>query len=44
MGKLTLPSSGSVYVDTNALIYLVERIEPYLTASAPIRDAGENSG
>lgn len=39
MGQLTLPSSGSVYVDTNAVIYLVERIEPYLTASAPLWDA-----
>jgi predicted nucleic acid-binding protein len=28
-----------VYVDTNAVIYLVERIEPYLSASAPLWDA-----
>ncbi len=39
MGQLTLPSSGTVYVDTNAVIYRVERIEPYLTASAPLWDA-----
>ncbi|MHB1421855.1 MAG: type II toxin-antitoxin system VapC family toxin [Gemmataceae bacterium] len=39
MGQLTLPSSGTVYVDTNAIIYRVERIEPYLTASAPLWDA-----
>lgn len=39
MGQLTLPASGTVYVDTNAVIYRVERIEPYLTASAPLWDA-----
>src|SRR5579885_1807997 len=39
MGQLTLPSSGNVYVDTNAVIYRVERIEPYLAASAPLWDA-----
>jgi predicted nucleic acid-binding protein len=30
-----------VYVDTNVVIYLVERIEPYLPASAPLWDALE---
>jgi hypothetical protein len=35
MGQLTLPKSGTVYVDTNAIVYRVERIEPYLSASAP---------
>jgi predicted nucleic acid-binding protein len=39
MGQLTLPSSGAAYVDTNALIYFVERIEPYYTASLPLWDA-----
>jgi predicted nucleic acid-binding protein len=39
MGQLSVPASGAVYVDANALIYRVERIEPYLTASAPPRDA-----
>lgn len=39
MGQITLPSSGSIYVDTNAVIYRVERIEPFLTASAPLWDA-----
>jgi predicted nucleic acid-binding protein len=34
MGQLTLPLSGTVYVDTNAVIYRVEQIEPNLTASA----------
>ncbi len=39
MGQLTLPSTGNVCVDTNAVIYRVERIEPFLTASAPLWDA-----
>ena len=39
MGQLIPPSAGTVYVDTNAVIYRVERIEPYLTASAPLWDA-----
>lgn len=39
MGQLTLPSSGAVYVDANALIYRIERIESYFTASAPLWDA-----
>jgi len=29
MGALILPPSGSVYVDTNTVIYTVEKIEPY---------------
>ena len=29
MGPLTLPTGGLVYVDANALIYSVERVEPY---------------
>lgn len=36
MGQLKPPASGVAYVDTNALIYRVERIEPYLTASEPL--------
>jgi predicted nucleic acid-binding protein len=39
MGQLTPPAAGVAYVDTNALIYRVERIEPYLTASEPLWDA-----
>ena len=39
MGQLILPATGSVYVDTNSVIYRVERIEPYLTASKPLWDA-----
>lgn len=36
MGQLAVPATGTVYVDANALIYRVELIEPYLTASAPL--------
>jgi predicted nucleic acid-binding protein len=39
VGQLTLPASGVVYVDTSAVIYRVERIEPYLTVSLPLWDA-----
>ncbi len=36
MGTLTLPASGSVYIDANAVIYSVERIEPYHQLLAPM--------
>jgi predicted nucleic acid-binding protein len=39
LGQLILPAAGTVYVDANAIIYRVERIEPYLSASAPLWDA-----
>ena len=39
MGTPALPSSGSVYIDANVLIYRVEMIEPYLAASVPLWDA-----
>ena len=29
MGELTLPESGSVYLDSNGFIYSIERIDPY---------------
>jgi predicted nucleic acid-binding protein len=29
VATLTLPSSGSIYLDTNAIIYSVEQIAPY---------------
>ena len=35
MGSLTLPTGGSVYIDANAIIYSVERIEPYRELLAP---------
>ena len=36
MGPLMLPTSGSVYIDANAIIYSVERIEPYRELLAPM--------
>ena len=36
MGALILPASGSVYVDANAIIYSIERIEPYRELLAPM--------
>lgn len=36
MGSLTLPTSGSVYLDANSFIYSVERIEPYRTLLEPM--------
>lgn len=29
MGELILPTSGTVYLDTNSFIYSIERIDPY---------------
>ena len=41
MGPLILPTGGSVYVDANAIIYSVERIEPYRELLAPMwQEAG----
>ena len=36
MGPLILPTSGPVYIDANAIIYSVERIEPYHELLAPM--------
>ena len=36
MGPLILPTGGSVYIDANAIIYSVERNEPYFTLLAPV--------
>ena len=36
MGPLTLPTAGSVYIDANAIIYSVERVEPYRELLAPV--------
>mgnify|MGYP007082012421 CR=1 FL=1 len=35
MGQMILPAEGSVYVDTNIIIYSVEKIEPYWTMLQP---------
>jgi len=39
MGTLILPPSGQVYVDTNPVIYAIERIEPYRTLLEPLWQA-----
>ena len=36
MGSLTLPDSGCVNLDSSAVIYSVEQIEPYLALVAPV--------
>src|SRR5207244_10391495 len=36
VGSLILPTAGAVYVDANAVIYAVERIEPYSALLAPL--------
>ena len=36
MGSLILPASGCVYVDTNSVIYAVEKIEPYKSLLDPL--------
>ncbi len=41
MGSLTLPDSGSVYLDSSAVIYSVELIEPYLTVMTPVWERAE---
>ena len=39
MGPLILPSGGPIYVDANAIIYSVERVEPYCSLPAPTWEA-----
>ena len=39
MGSLNLPSSGSTYLDTNSLIYTVERHPLYFPILSPLWDA-----
>ena len=36
MGPLILPPDGPIYVDANAIIYSVERSEPYCTLLDPL--------
>lgn len=42
MGQLTIQKSALIYVDTEAWIYKVEKVEPYLSVSAPIWQALRN--
>jgi predicted nucleic acid-binding protein len=44
VGQLTLPASGRVYVDTNAIIYHVEHIEPQYSAGLPLWEALDHGG
>ncbi len=44
MGTLSLPASGAVYVDANAVIYAIERIEPYRTLLEPLWQAASAGG
>lgn len=39
MGSLILPSSGSVYVDANTVIYAVEKVPPYADVLASLWEA-----
>ena len=39
MGSLTIPASGSVYFDADALIYSVEKIAPYEALLLPVWQA-----
>lgn len=36
MGPLTLPASGPIYLDANAFVCSVERVEPYRTLLEPM--------
>ena len=42
MGRLILPESGFVYLDANAIIYSVEKIEPYRTLLQPLWIAAQS--
>ena len=39
MGQLILPIGGPVYVDANAIIYSIERVEPYRSLLTPMWEA-----
>lgn len=40
MGSLKLPNSGKVYVDSNCVIYGVEKVKPYAAILEPLWRAG----
>ncbi len=42
MGSLIFENGSLVYIDANALIYTVERIEPYRTLLEPLWQAAED--
>lgn len=39
MGQLNVPLTGDVYLDADAIIYAVEKIEPYHSLLLPLLDA-----
>src|SRR5262249_29699474 len=41
MGSLSLPGSGQIYLDTNCVIYSVEKIAPYDSLLEPAWQAAE---
>ena len=41
MGPLSLPERGPIYLDSNSLIYSVERVEPFIVHLDPIWQAAE---
>lgn len=41
MGEIGLPSQGVVYLDSSAIIYSVERNDPYFTLLAPVWQQAE---
>jgi len=43
MGRLILPETGPVYVDSNSAIYWFEQIEPFASATAPLWEALQES-
>ncbi len=44
MGSLNLPTSGTVYLDTVALIYAVESVRPYSDLLAPLWQCSQEGG
>ena len=42
MGPLNIPNSGIVYVDTQVLIYSIEKICPYFDLLVPLWEASES--
>jgi predicted nucleic acid-binding protein len=39
MGQLIIPNPSLIYVDTEAWIYKIEKVEPFLSASIPVWQA-----
>lgn len=39
MGRLILPAAGAVYLDADAIIYAIEKIDPYAALLLPLFEA-----